>query len=846
MERESRAALAAALAARGESPNDAEYYETAFAAVLQKLEPGADPSETVKKAAVDFLAAHEAEQKAAREKDRQDRIAKGLKGSSDALRKALTDIGAEWLWTSWQRNDQIHAAFQDVVRQHINDPGARLDSLASRFVREQQEKSTAGKNPPAATIRGLTPLIGRLYGLNPDVPADLQRIVNEKAPIVETVLTGVLYFAGVLLISQAGPLFGLALDPSVFNAYSLFALVNLAFGAAHARVYRFVPPARGDRRLGRWELDRRPDGSPQQSSLGTRLNLAIRGLVIHSPLLLAFMDPMGGLFLAPLGAVASVALHLAHNRLAARLGWTAAAAAPSGEQGPPSNAKRLLKMSLADFLQEYAEEDFVRPGYFGYNAPAIRQRLDEWFGPNGWSIKHIVRGRVVEESEAFALYEEGYYQYFKSHPEELDRLVRMARDVYDTDPSNVASGGDYTKQGDTAARHLQDVAIRNVVKRLGRTFEGTELIQVRGRGTPGEQWAPGNIPIHDASLIRQPEMRNWWKAGSVESFFQSTKIIVLNPHPVAERLFENHRRFFGKGRLFQLKDLAALPWALDADQFPKDADGRPRAFTENEIHQILSGWLMLMGQSGLVNRESFLHAREELRQLLAKEVVTRDQEAVDSHAAFAPYMVARLQETGQIPIFLARDALSIDEFRRYVDRLNDQTSAAAVVYHPGIFTPVGPNRRSDDKELSQIIKSIKNIMDESFREIVAEGLFPYDQLGHKSAAVRERIEEKFKEKTAALIEGDALFADYANQIYRQFRSHGLPMTRSFVVVDTYGSGKSALFVKSVIEYFAAKERGREATPFKVDVLLGWSNHVSLSQPELSDFYAVDTRDKAFL
>ncbi|MBL0349437.1 MAG: hypothetical protein IPP68_03545 [Elusimicrobia bacterium] len=697
----------------------------------------------------------------------------------------------------------------------------------------------APRGPPAATISGLVPLIGRLYGLNPANPADLNRIINEKAPLVETVVTGVFFYAAVGLLSALGSAVGFHIDHAFFAATGLFALVNLAFGFSHRSVYRFKPPLPGVTRTGRWEAE------PAPASLRDRWALALRGAAIHTPLLLAFMDPLGGLFLAPLGALTSVAFHVVHNQLAARFGWTAATAA-NGDQGPPSNAKRLVKMSLADFLQEYAKEDFFRPGYFGYNAPAIRARLDEWFGPSGWSIKHVINDQIVDESRAYEFYEEGYYQYFKSHPDELDRLVKMARDVYDTAPSNVASGGDYTKQGDTPARHLQDIAIRNVVKRLGRAFEGTELIQVRGRGTPGEQWAPGNIPIHDASLIRQPEMRNWWKAGSIESFFQSTKIIVLTPHPVAQSLFANHQRFFGKERLFQLKDLAALPWALDADQFPKDAEGRPRVFTDNEINQILSGWLMLMGGSNQVNRDSFLHAREELRQLLAPDVVTRDQEAVDSHVAFAPYVVARLQETGQVPIFLARDALSINEFRRYTDQLNDQTSAAAVVYHPGIFTPVGPNRRNDDKELSQIIKSIKNIMDESFREIVAEGLFPFDQLGIKSAAVREGIEEKFKQKTAALIEGDALFADYANQIYRQFRSSGLPMTRSFVVVDTYGSGKSALFVKSVIEYFATRERGRESTPFKVDVLLGRSNHVSLSQPELSDIYAVDTREKAFL
>jgi hypothetical protein len=99
----------------------------------------------------------------------------------------------------------------------------------------------------------------------------------------------------------------------------------------------------------------------------------------------------------------------------------------------------------------------------------------------------------------------------------------------------VESGLDYLKRG-ALRTHIQDIAIRNCVKRFGREFRGDKLIQIRDR--MGEHplslaLSPGQVPFHKPALISYPdnldEIRNkaWWLPLSVEDFYQVAKRLVV-------------------------------------------------------------------------------------------------------------------------------------------------------------------------------------------------------------------------------------------------------------------------------------------------------------------------------
>ncbi|MBL0349436.1 MAG: hypothetical protein IPP68_03540 [Elusimicrobia bacterium] len=240
--------------------------------------------------------------------------------------------------------------------------------------------------PPAATIPGLVPLIARVYGLDRNNPADLNRIVNEKAPLVESVATGLAFYAGVGILSALGSFFGVSIDHSFFAATGLFALVNVAFGFSHRSFYRYKPAEPGVDRLGRWELE------PAPATRQTRWNLALRGMAIHAPLLLAFVDPFGGLFLAPLGALASVALHAVHNRAAARFGWTALTAGHAPARKGPGK------------------------GEDGTDPIRLKTPQDKYVPMRGWRYADVRMGELPRDKQ-------GWKFHISLTPDDADRVL---------------------------------------------------------------------------------------------------------------------------------------------------------------------------------------------------------------------------------------------------------------------------------------------------------------------------------------------------------------------------------------------------------------------------------------
>jgi hypothetical protein len=173
--------------------------------------------------------------------------------------------------------------------------------------------------------------------------------------------------------------------------------------------------------------------------------------------------------------------------------------------------------------------DVDRPGHLGARR---RDRMAAWeteFGSGRWRLVWRVGTLVHPWEAALCLYEDAYHRRLDDDPDLRHRLVRTARDVYDRDPSDVLSGLDYASQRG-AGHHLQDVAVRRVLVRLGTWFAGDRLVRLRrgGGGTadePGGKLDSSVVPFHRPELIVRPELDGWWERGSVESFYQSNRIL---------------------------------------------------------------------------------------------------------------------------------------------------------------------------------------------------------------------------------------------------------------------------------------------------------------------------------
>ncbi|WFE65532.1 hypothetical protein [Micromonospora sp. WMMD714] len=170
-----------------------------------------------------------------------------------------------------------------------------------------------------------------------------------------------------------------------------------------------------------------------------------------------------------------------------------------------------------------------RPGHLGSRR---RDRTAAWeaeFGPGRWRLVWRVGAVVHPWEAALCLYEDAYHRRLSDDPDLRHRLIRTARDVYDRDPSDVVSRLDYARQRGSG-HHLQDVAVRRTLVRLGRWFAGDRLVRLRrgGDGAAGElgdRLDSSVVPFHRPDLIVRPELDGWWERGSVESFYQSNRVL---------------------------------------------------------------------------------------------------------------------------------------------------------------------------------------------------------------------------------------------------------------------------------------------------------------------------------
>ncbi len=175
-------------------------------------------------------------------------------------------------------------------------------------------------------------------------------------------------------------------------------------------------------------------------------------------------------------------------------------------------------------------------GYVGKHRNAEWAKRDATYGKGHWRMAWLVEGKLYEYVEACQLYEDAYLAYLKQRPELLEQLVATAADVYDDDPSNVESGTDYAKRGPVRT-HIQDIALRRCVQRLGEHFRGKTLLQIRDRlGAHPLSLAlsPGQVPFHQPELLSFPdnlatvEQDAWWLCGSVEDWYQRAKRLCVN------------------------------------------------------------------------------------------------------------------------------------------------------------------------------------------------------------------------------------------------------------------------------------------------------------------------------
>ena len=168
-----------------------------------------------------------------------------------------------------------------------------------------------------------------------------------------------------------------------------------------------------------------------------------------------------------------------------------------------------------------------RPGYAGKKRSLRRKELIEKFGKDSWEIRYWIDNQLLSREKALAYFENSYIEFFRKNDEILEWLITYAKDVYDTNQSNIESGLNYSIQ-ETEAIHIHDIAIRRALNQLNKEFKGENLLEVRGENSEGYILSPGQVPFNNPEMILKPQLKGWWNKNSIESFWQSNKVLVVD------------------------------------------------------------------------------------------------------------------------------------------------------------------------------------------------------------------------------------------------------------------------------------------------------------------------------
>lgn len=531
-----------------------------------------------------------------------------------------------------------------------------------------------------------------------------------------------------------------------------------------------------------------------------------------------------------------------------------------------------------------ANSGVLCPGFLGSRRPQVEAKLNGLFGVGRWETQHVVAGRLAPEAAALRLYQEAYAVHFRENPAKLEWLCRNFSDVYDTDPSNVQSKFDYNHQEmPHKGRHLHDIAIRRAVHALGRTFEGAELLQVRGPKSEGFCLSPGEVPFpFDGQIPKTsvPNQKPWWKPNTIEDFYQRSRRIVVKEfmdssylnseishgsEPSTTYCARLASRFFLRmlpvvtSAQVSLGQLNELPWMLDRHSFPTDSTGLPRPVSAHEGYLIAKSlneqfdhfFRKSSNQSALVSVTPWLgfEKSQEFVEVLRK--ISEGGEPTAQEAGGFPdfsdmrvwsealrYFWQHTYAEGKRPLHLARDGWIPMEYLSYKSDLigHDREHCKRSVYVPGTSlraSLVTKNIRGNCADLEQLVGQLAQFAVQAQEESRQVG---------QTLSIRnlfcEKVRNWIDQRTDDGSDGTSIWRPIYEQIIAQFPEG----TSRLVVVDSDGTGKSAQFIATLLEHFA-----RQVDPnAKVDVLLGGMKGTAvcpaLGVPNIAEMYGLSSDD----
>ncbi|RLI72548.1 hypothetical protein DRO91_03760 [Candidatus Heimdallarchaeota archaeon] len=167
-----------------------------------------------------------------------------------------------------------------------------------------------------------------------------------------------------------------------------------------------------------------------------------------------------------------------------------------------------------------------RPSFLGPPKKSALIELDRRFGSNNWLLSYQFDKELLSKDSLMKLVERSYSLFFKTNPEVFKWLLSTTKDIHETAPLDMNTTTDFSLQGTTIER-LCAVAIRRVVKEMGCSFNGTQLLQIAGENSNGYVLSVVNVPFCEPEKILKPIIKGHWSKNSIASFFHNNRILAV-------------------------------------------------------------------------------------------------------------------------------------------------------------------------------------------------------------------------------------------------------------------------------------------------------------------------------
>ncbi|BBM88224.1 MBL fold metallo-hydrolase [Candidatus Uabimicrobium amorphum] len=125
----------------------------------------------------------------------------------------------------------------------------------------------------------------------------------------------------------------------------------------------------------------------------------------------------------------------------------------------------------------------------------------------------------ITHNSALQLYEDAYYHFLQDNHQVCDWLVKKAADIFEKNPTDTKDRTHYNVE----ASSVQCIAIRRVLLRLGKWFNGKRLIAIGDVRSEGYVLSSHVVPFHESQHIVSAPQQKDILTNSVANFWHSNR-----------------------------------------------------------------------------------------------------------------------------------------------------------------------------------------------------------------------------------------------------------------------------------------------------------------------------------